>query len=238
MDDKIRINKYISDAGICSRRQADELILKGSVRINGAIAMTGSKVGSEDVVTVGGKTIKRDTDLVIIKYNKPRGVECTASQKVKNNIIKAINYDKQLYYVGRLDKDSEGLILLTNNGDISNEICRSRNNHEKEYVVTVNNVITDEFLANMAKGVPILDRVTKPCQIKRIGKYTFDIVITEGLNRQIRRMCEYFGYKVTRLRRIRVMNVELGALKVGEYVKLSDEELSLLLSLSDIDIKR
>lgn len=222
------MNKYLSDAGVCSRRQADTLIEQGKVAIDGSIAVQGARVQKGQIVTVNGKKITKEDELVVIAFHKPRGIVCTAEKREKNNIIDYIHYPTRIYPVGRLDKDSEGLILLTNHGELANRICKARYYHEKEYVVTVQKPITDEFLTKMANGVPILDTVTRPCVVKKEGRNKFRIILTQGLNRQIRRMCEYFGYQVLTLKRVRVMNVELGDLKVGTYRHITEKELMKL----------
>lgn len=230
----IRLNKYISDAGICSRREADRLIEAGKVKIDGVTASCGMKVLPNQTVTVGKKEIRGKNAMVVLAVNKPAGVVCTEDMRTKNNIILFLDYPVRVTYVGRLDKDSEGLLLMTNNGDIINKMMRAGNHHEKEYKVTVNKPVTDEFVEQMAAGVHIqdkekgLDAVTRPCTVEKIGKYKFRIVLTQGLNRQIRRMSEALGYKVTELVRVRIMNIELGNLKRGEYRSLTDEELNEL----------
>ncbi len=230
----VRLNKYISDAGICSRREADRLIEAGKVKIDGVTASCGMKVQPGQTVTVGKKVIKGKNAMVVLAVNKPAGVVCTEDMRTKNNIIRFLDYPVRVTYVGRLDKDSEGLLLMTNNGDIINKMMRAGNRHEKEYKVTVNKPVTDEFIQQMSSGVHIqdkekgLDAVTRPCTVEKIGKYKFRIVLTQGLNRQIRRMSEALGYKVTELVRVRIMNIELGNLKRGEYRSLTDEELNEL----------
>lgn len=230
----VRLNKYISDAGICSRREADRLIEAGKVRIDGQVATCGMKVSPGQTVTVGKKEIRGKNDMVVLAVNKPVGIICTEDMRTKRNIIRFLDYPVRVTYVGRLDKDSEGLLLMTNNGDIINRMMRAGNHHEKEYKVTVNKPVTDEFIKGMAAGVHIqdkekgLDAVTRPCQVEQIGKYKFRIVLTQGLNRQIRRMSEAFGYQVTELKRVRIMNIHLGDLKPGEYRSLTDEELNIL----------
>lgn len=225
---EIRINKFLSEAGICSRREADRAILEGKVKIDGVTATMGAKVTKDNVVTYMGKPVKKEEKLVLIAFNKPVGIVCTTDPREPDNIIDYINYGMRIYPIGRLDKDSEGLILLTNDGNIVNKILRAENNHEKEYIVKVNKEITADFIKNMSAGVPILDTVTKPCKIKQIDKYTFNIILTQGLNRQIRRMCEYFDYRVLELQRIRIMNIQLGRLKVGHYRNVTDKELAEL----------
>lgn len=225
---EIRLNKYISEAGICSRREADRLIESGKVTVDGKLAETGMKVTDSQEVRVGKKVIRPKNEMVLLAVNKPVGVVCTEDKREKHNIINFLNYPTRITYIGRLDKDSEGLLLMTNNGDIINKMMRAGNQHEKEYKVTVNKPITPEFVERMANGVPILDTVTRKCKVEAIGKYKFRIILTQGLNRQIRRMCEYLGYKVTRLERVRVMNIELGNLKSGEYREVTETELAEL----------
>ena len=224
----IRLNKYLSDAGVCSRRQADRWVEEGKITINGNMAVMGQRVLPGDKVAVNGKPIKKEEDKVLLAYNKPRGIVCTTSKVEKNNIVDYINYDKRIYPVGRLDKDSSGLILLTNQGELVDKILRGSNYHEKEYIVTVNKKITPEFLRAMGSGVPILDTVTRPCELEQMGPRTFRIILTQGLNRQIRRMCEYFDYKVVELKRVRIMNIRLGKLKEGTYRKIAGKELEEL----------
>lgn len=223
----IRINKFLSQAGYCSRRKADQLLEEGKITINGKIPELGTKVKPGDQVRVGGRLIEnKDEKSVYLAFNKPVGVVCTTNAKVeKNNIIDYINYPKRIFPVGRLDKASQGLILLTDDGAIVNEILRSRNNHGKEYVVKVDKPITPSFIEGMRNGVPILDTVTKKCKVTQTGNDTFRIVLTQGLNRQIRRMCGYFDYKVVRLERLRVINIALGDLPVGKYRELTAQEV-------------
>lgn len=224
----MRLNKYISEAGVCSRREADALIAEGRVSINGKAAELGTQVNEGDVVSVDGKRLGAAKEHVYIALNKPVGIECTTA-RVPGNIVDFVDYPERIFPIGRLDKASEGLILLTNNGDIVNEILRAENKHEKEYVVSVKQPVTDEFLHGMRNGVPILDRVTSPCKVRRVSKFVFSIILTQGLNRQIRRMCEYFDYDVTRLQRVRIINLKLGNLKVGHWRKLKMEEVRALL---------
>ncbi len=228
----LRLNKYISESGICSRREADKFIEAGSVYINGVLATVGTKVSPTDTVVVDGKTIKPKSNKVYIALNKPVGITCTTENHVKGNIIDFVNYHERIFPIGRLDKPSEGLIFLTNDGDMVNKILRAGNNHEKEYVVSVNKPITREFINAMENGVPILDTITKKCKVRKIGKCTFNIILTQGLNRQIRRMCEYLGLKVTSLKRIRIMNVSLDNLPTGKWRYLNDEEMSIILNLT------
>ena len=220
-----RINKYLSEIGYCSRREADRLIADGRVLVNGEPVEMGLKVSAEDKIVVNGEAISNPKNkLVYIAFNKPKGIVCTTDTRVeKDNIIDYINYSKRIFPIGRLDKASEGLIFLTNDGDIVNKILRARNNHEKEYIVTVNKPITKEFLHEMSNGVPILDTVTKKCFVKQTHKNEFKIILTQGLNRQIRRMCEYLDYRVIELTRVRIMNVNLD-LKVGKWRYLSAKE--------------
>lgn len=224
----IRINKYLSDAGVCSRREADKYISQGKVIIDGVKAEIGSRVLPGSLVTFCGKPVNKEEKKVLIAFNKPRGIVCTTSRRDPDNIVDYINYPTRIYPIGRLDKDSEGLILLTNDGSIVNGILRARYGHEKEYIVTVNKPITKEFVKRMSEGVPILDTVTKPCVVTVIDKFSFRIILTQGLNRQIRRMCEYLGYRVVKLVRIRIMNISLGNLKIGAWRNLTDKELKEL----------
>ena len=230
----IRLNKYLSEAGICSRREADRLIEAGRVTVDGVRAVPGMKVSEEQKICVGKKVIQGAEQKVVLAVNKPAGIVCTGDMKVKNNIIRFLHYPVRVTYAGRLDKDSEGLLIMTNDGDLINGMMRARFSHEKEYKVTVNKEITPEFIEKMSRGVHIRDReknldaVTRPCKVRKNGKYTFSIILTQGLNRQIRRMCEALGYKVTTLKRIRIMNVELGNLKPGEVRELTERELKEL----------
>jgi len=227
---KIRINKYLSEAGVCSRRQADNHIIAGDVMINGKVAVIGDTVDPSDIVLFCGDQLKKEEQMILFAVNKPVGIVCTAQKKEKNNIVDYLNFPKRIYPIGRLDKDSEGLILMTNNGDIVNKIMRAGNLHEKEYIVKVNKALTESFLKGMAGGVPLteLNLTTRKCKLEKLGRYEFRIVLTQGLNRQIRRMCEHFGYRVEQLKRIRIMNIDLGDLKAGEYRELSKEELKEL----------
>jgi len=223
----IRINKYLSEIGYCSRRKADELINTSCITINDKIPELGTKVTSNDIIKVNGKTVvNKNNKAIYIALNKPTGIVCTTDTKrEKDNIIDFISYPKRIFPVGRLDKNSEGLILLTNDGDIVNKILRARNNHEKEYIVTVNKPIDDIFISKMSNGVPILDTITKRCKIEKISRFKFRIILTQGLNRQIRRMCEHFDYRVRKLVRTRIMNIKLD-LAVGKWRELSENELS------------
>jgi 23S rRNA pseudouridine2604 synthase len=226
----MRLNKYISETGACSRREADKWIEAGRVTCNGAIALLGTRVGDADEVRVDGELIGQKKKAVYIALNKPMGVTCTTEPDIEGNIVDFIHHPERIFPIGRLDKDSEGLILLTNNGDIVNEILRSENNHEKEYVVTVDRPITDLALKMMADGVKIMGEITKPCRVSRTGDRTFRMILTQGLNRQIRRMCSALGYKAQRLKRVRIINIDLGALGTGEWRELSDSEVRGLLS--------
>ncbi|MBQ3665114.1 MAG: pseudouridine synthase [Lachnospiraceae bacterium] len=221
----LRLNKYLSDAGVCSRREADKLIAEGRVKINGKIAIMGQRVNKGDQVEYNGKKLVLQEKLIMIALNKPEGIECTNDRSNPDNVMDFINYQQKVFYIGRLDKNSCGLLLLTNDGDLANRIAKSVNNHEKEYIVKVNKVITDEFIKKMSNGVEILDTVTKKCKVRKIDEYTFGIILTQGLNRQIRRMCKALSYKVVKLKRIRIMNIMLGDLKEGTYRKVTDEEL-------------
>ena len=227
---EVRLNKFLSDAGVCSRREADRLTEAGKITINGEVAVLGSQVTDTDVVKVNGEEISREEEQIIIAFNKPEGIECTAQKDNPDNIIDYIGYEKRIYPIGRLDKNSRGLILLTNDGSIVNGILKASNFHEKEYIVTVDKEITGEFIEAMSSGVTILDGVkTRPCEVKKTKKHEFNIVLTQGLNRQIRRMCKALGYNVTKLQRVRVMNVELGTLGKGKYRNLTDKEVKELL---------
>ena len=226
-----RINKFLSETGYCSRREADKLLDEGRITINGVVPEMGTKVSHRDEVRVDGKLIREKTEKpVYLAFNKPVGIECTTNLDVRYNIVDFINYPKRIFPIGRLDKASEGLIFMTNDGDIVNKILRARNNHEKEYTVTVNKLITDRFIQKMSNGIPILDTVTKKCKVEQISKTTFKIVLTQGLNRQIRRMCEYLGYEVTALKRIRIINISLDV-PVGRYRDLTDAEITELNNL-------
>lgn len=236
-EDLKRVNKFISETGYCSRREADKLIEEGRVTINGAIPEMGTKVSQHDEVRIDGKLISEKKEKpVYLAFNKPVGIECTTNQEVKNNIVDYINYPQRIFPIGRLDKASEGLIFMTNDGDIVNKILRARNNHEKEYIVTVNRPITDRFIQRMGNGIPILDTITKKCKVEQISKYIFRIILTQGLNRQIRRMCEYLGYEVTALKRIRIINISLDV-PVGRYRNLTDTEINELNKLIAPSVK-
>lgn len=229
--DKIRINKYLAQSGICSRRDADKLVEQGKVTINGRVAQAGDRVGVDDKVLVGKKQAKSDNKKVVLAFYKPVGVVCTERDRhAEKMIMDMIKYPVRVTYAGRLDKDSEGLLLLTNDGDLIQKMMKGSNNHEKEYVVKVDKEITEDFLKNMEQGVHLkeLSITTKPCKIKQIGKFTFHITLTQGVNRQIRRMCKTFGYEVKALKRIRVMNILLGDLREGQFRELKQEERALL----------
>ena len=232
MADLISINKYISDTGYCSRREADKYIEQGRVHINGRVAKKGNRVNDEDDVTVDFEAVKKKKkkkkESVYIAVNKADGIVCTTDRKEKDNIIEYVNYSKRIFPIGRLDKNSTGLILMTNDGDIVNKILREENNHEKEYIVTTNKPITNEFLESMGNGVRIMGTRTKKCKTRRIGKTTFSITLTQGLNRQIRRMCNALDYKVSTLHRTRIMNITLGKLKIGQFRHLTIEEIQEL----------
>jgi pseudouridine synthase len=227
-----RLNKYISETGFCSRREADKLIADNRVQINGSVPELGTKVFSQDKVTVDGKLVtpaaSNKSDRVYIAYHKPIGITCTTEKHVKGNIVDAIKHKQRIFPIGRLDKPSEGLIFLTSDGDIVNKILRAENAHEKEYVVTVDKPINSRFKGRMEKGIPILGTITKPCKVDIINAKQFKITLTQGLNRQIRRMCEYLGYEVIKLKRTRIMNVTLKGLKVGQWRELTHEEMSAI----------
>ena len=226
-----RLNKFIGETGFCSRREADKYIEEGRVTINGVVPELGTKVGPDDEVRIDGKLIREKREKpVYLAFNKPVGIECTTNLEVRNNIVDYINYPTRIFPIGRLDKASEGLIFMTNDGDIVNKILRARNNHEKEYTVTVNKLITNRFIERMSNGVPILDTVTRKCKVEKISSTTFKIILTQGLNRQIRRMCEYLGYEVTALKRIRIINISLDV-PVGRYRDLTDAEIKELNAL-------
>lgn len=226
--ESVRLNKYLSEAGVCSRREADRLIESGKVTVDGVTAQMGMRVTAGQIVKVGKKTVSKQDEMIVLAVNKPKGIVCTEDQRERDSIVRFLNYPVRVTYAGRLDKDSRGLLLMTNNGDIINQMMRAANRHEKEYKVTVDKEITEQFIKKMSEGVPILDTVTRSCTVKKIGKYTFSIILTQGLNRQIRRMCAAFGYEVKDLVRIRIMNIRLGSLKEGAYRKLTDEELEEL----------
>ena len=227
-ENTVRINKYLSETGFCSRREADRLIEQGRVTINGKIPEMGTKVAPGDEVRVNGVLVEQKNEKPIyLAFNKPAGIECTTNQSVRDNIVDFINYPERIFPIGRLDKASEGLIFMTNDGDIVNKILRARNNHEKEYIVTVNKPITDRFIDRMANGIPILETITKKCKVEQVSKYVFRIILTQGLNRQIRRMCEYLDYEVTALKRTRIINISLDVPE-GKYRNLTDAEITEL----------
>ena len=219
------LNKYISSSGICSRRDAEKLIVSGRVTINGKRTELGNRVFKGDVVKVDGRLVKPKLTTLYLALNKPIGIVCTTDSKEKKNIVKHVGYPERLFPIGRLDKPSEGLIFLTNDGDIVNKILRAGNNHQKEYIVTVDKVITDLFIDKMGSGIPILGTVTQRCKVEKVAEKVFKIILTQGLNRQIRRMCEYLDYEVTKLVRTRIMNIELGSLKPGDWRELSLDEM-------------
>jgi len=222
---EMRLNKYLSDAGVCSRREADRLVEAGRVTIDGQVAVMGQKVMEGQQVAVDGKLVTVQEKKVILAVNKPMGVVCTTSDKDRaQNIVELLQYPLRIYPVGRLDKDSEGLLLMTNDGALMDEVLRARNGHEKEYIVEIDKPVTEEFVQGMAAGVPILDTVTRPCQVEKIGRNRFRIILTQGLNRQIRRMCEYFGCRVVSLKRVRIVNIRLGNLPLGGYRELTKAE--------------
>lgn len=245
----VRLNKYLSEAGVCSRRQADAMIEEGRILVNGQPAQTGMKVTADMEILVDGQPVGRKSRPVLLAVNKPRGIVCTTAEKEKDNIVQFLNYPVRVYPVGRLDKDSEGLILMTNQGDLVNRILRGSNQHEKEYIVRVNKPLTQAFLRAMREGVPIPDTnkvrrsgsymeeegapvvLTRPCQVDPLGKMVFRIVLTQGLNRQIRRMCEYLDYRVTELKRVRVLNIQLNNLETGKYREITGSEYERLMAL-------
>ncbi len=221
-----RLNKFLSEAGVCSRRAADKLIEDGKVTVNGLSADLGTKITAKDIVVFQGRRIESKDAMVLIAVNKPVGIVCTTEKREKDNVVDYLKYPVRIFPIGRLDKDSQGLLLMTNNGDIVNKILRAGNFHEKEYIVTLDKDVKDSFILGMSKGVPILETVTRPCVVEKIGKRKIRIILTQGLNRQIRRMCEYFDYCVVALKRVRIMNIELGNLKVGHYRDLTKEEMT------------
>lgn len=229
----IRINKFLSESGVCSRREADRQVAAGNVSIDGRPAVMGDKVLPGQQVVFCGKRVQQEEEPILLLVNKPVGIVCTAEKREKNNIVDYLHYPKRIYPVGRLDKESGGLLLMTNQGDLVNKIMRAGNYHEKEYIVTVNRPVTEEFLRGMAGGVPLkeLKTMTRPCPVEKLGSKTFRIVLTQGLNRQIRRMCEYFGYRVVSLTRMRIMNLTLGDLAPGTYRKITEREMTELKKL-------
>ncbi|WP_316832420.1 23S rRNA pseudouridine(2604) synthase RluF [Pedobacter aquatilis] len=226
-----RLNKFISESGLCSRREADRFIEKGTVFINGKRAKIGDQVFAGDRVMVNGHNIepKEESNFILLAFNKPVGITSTTESSVRDNIVDYVNYSERIFPIGRLDKDSSGLIFLTNNGDIVNKILRAGNKHEKEYIVTVNKPIIEEFIFEMANGVPILGVNTRKCKVRQISTFVFNIILIQGLNRQIRRMCEHFGYEVTKLERTRIMNINLKGIPTGEFRELSEDEMSVIM---------
>ncbi len=237
----MRLNKFISSTGLCSRRKADELINQGRVKINGDIAIIGQRVNPEDKVEVNGQLLKTEKKNVYIALNKPPGITCTTEGHIKGNIVDFVNHPERIFPIGRLDKESEGLILLTNDGDIVNRILRNENDNEKDYIVNVNKDITSSFIKGMSNGVKIYNpvrneyTVTNRCKVVKLGDRSFEITLTQGLNRQIRRMCARFNYKVVKLKRIRIMNIELNNLALGKWRNLTEEELRNLLEIIKLD---
>ena len=226
--DSKRLNKAISDSGFCSRRQADKHIEQGLVSVNDKIAKLGDRAMPNDTIKVNNQPIIKNEELVYIALNKPVGITCTTDKRIEGNVVDFIKHKERIFHIGRLDKPSEGLLLMTNDGDIVNKILRAGNEHEKEYIVKVDRRITDEFLKRMATGVPILDTVTKKCVVEKVGRYVFKITLIQGLNRQIRRMCEHLGYEVVSLKRLRIMNIHLDNLEIGEWRNLTEKELTEL----------
>ena len=231
----IRLNKFMADCGHCSRREADRLIEAGKVFVNGKVAETGMRVTDDDKVMVDGKVLKREERTILLIFNKPPGITCTASKDDETNVVDYINYPKRIYPIGRLDKYSEGLLLLTNRGDLVNGIMRSRYGHEKEYIVTVDRVVDDELLRRLSSGVYLkdLDVTTKPCKCQKVARNKLSMIITQGLNRQIRRMCEACGCRVTKLKRVRILDIELGNLPMGEYREATQKELDSVIERMD-----
>ena len=224
--DSKRLNKAISDSGFCSRRQADKHIEQGLVSVNDKIAKLGDRAMPTDTIKINNQPIIKNEELVYIALNKPVGITCTTDKRIEGNVVDFIKHKERIFHIGRLDKPSEGLLLMTNDGDIVNKILRAGNEHEKEYIVKVDRRITDEFLKRMATGVPILDTVTKKCVVEKVGRYVFKITLIQGLNRQIRRMCEHLGYEVVSLKRLRIMNIHLDNLEIGEWRNLTEKELT------------
>ena len=233
----IRLNKAISDTGFCSRRAADKIIEEGRVLLNGKIGVLGDKASINDEISIDGKLLVRESKLVYIAFNKPVGITCTTERDIEGNIIDFINHKERIFPIGRLDKPSEGLIFLTNDGDIVNKILRAGNNHEKEYAVMVHKPITQDFIDQMSNGIPILDTVTQKCYVEQESEFVFKIILTQGLNRQIRRMCDYLGYKVYRLKRLRIMNITLDGIAPGKWRDLTSKELSEINNLVSKSIK-
>ena len=233
----IRLNKAISDTGYCSRRAADKIIEEGRVLLNGKIGVLGDKASINDEIVIDGKLLVRESKLIYIAFNKPVGITCTTERDIEGNIIDFINHKERIFPIGRLDKPSEGLIFLTNDGDIVNKILRAGNNHEKEYAVMVHKPITQDFIDQMSNGIPILDTVTQKCYVEQESEFVFKIILTQGLNRQIRRMCDYLGYKVYRLKRLRIMNITLDGIAPGKWRDLTSKELSEINNLVSKSIK-
>jgi 23S rRNA pseudouridine2604 synthase len=227
MDTK-RLNKAISETGYCSRRAADKLIEDGHVKVNGKSVELGVKVSSKDTIMVHGQVITKEVENIYLAFNKPVGITCTTDTKIKGNIISYINYPERIFPIGRLDKPSEGLIFMTNDGDIVNKILRSKNSHEKEYIVTLDKKISNSFIKKMSNGVPVLDTISDKCFVEKLNDYTFKIILMQGLNRQIRRMCEYLGYEVKKLKRVRIMNINLNNIKPGKYRSFTKDELTTI----------
>ena len=224
--DSKRLNKAISDSGFCSRRQADKHIEQGLVTVNDEIAKLGDRAMPNDIIKINYQPITKNDELVYIALNKPVGITCTTDRRIEGNVVDFIKHKERIFHIGRLDKPSEGLLLMTNDGDIVNKILRAGNKHEKEYIVKVDRRITDEFLKRMSTGVPILETVTKKCVVEKVGRYVFKITLIQGLNRQIRRMCEHLGYEVLSLKRLRIMNIQLENLEIGEWRDLTEKELT------------
>ena len=229
--EEVRLNKFLSDAGVCSRREADRLTQEGLITVDGEVACLGMKIDVNAQIKIRGKDIRQEKEKVLLVFHKPAGIVCTAEKQEKNNVIDFLKYPKRIYPIGRLDKDSTGLLLMTNDGELVNRIMRAGNYHEKEYVVTINKSVSEEFCKKMSAGVPILDTITRKCQVWKTGEKEFHIILTQGLNRQIRRMCEALGCKVITLKRIRIMNVKLGDLKEGKYRTISEQEYKELMYL-------
>ncbi len=227
-DNSISLNKYISSTGVCSRREADKWIEAGRIKINGKVAQKGNRVTDQDKVSIDGKPLKNKPQKIYIALHKPAGITCTTDRRDRDNIVDFVNHKKRIFPIGRLDKPSTGVILMTNDGDIVNKILRAENSHEKEYIVGVDRVITNDFIKKMSNGVPILGTKTKRCKVEKIGRSLFKITLTQGLNRQIRRMCEHFGYNVRTLKRVRIMNMDLADLRVGKWRNLTQSELKAL----------
>jgi 23S rRNA pseudouridine2604 synthase len=223
-----RLNKAISETGYCSRRAADKLIEEGNVKVNGERAGLGVKVTTSDTISIFDQVITKEVANIYLVFNKPVGITCTTDIKIRGNIISYLNYPERIFPIGRLDKPSEGLIFLTNDGDIVNKILRSKNNHEKEYIVGVDKKITDSFIKKMGNGIPVLDTISDKCKVEKVNDFTFKIILTQGLNRQIRRMCEYLGYEVQSLKRIRIMNISLDKIKPGKFRSFTERELQVM----------